>query len=270
MNGFNRNGNAHIFNSTTIIPFGDLTDRFRNENLQLELIFDYPTLPYHNGRNIIATQYGMGRDSSDPGEILIIGAHFDGGYQHGDNRYYMSGTPASILLEVANVLSKLDEPLEKTIQYIFWDNDYDNIKYGATEGSYHYNLTEKITIKHAMNDGYYYFDISYPGFIQDKYLNLITLPAQRADKNTYLMSLDVEKRMRQLDIRYRRFHYNFATSRAMRHMRLNALTSTEFGNPSTEWINSSMDRLDRINYKRMKEIGQIIVDTMTMNSYIMD
>lgn len=270
LNGFSRNGNAYIFNATSIIPFGDLIDRFRQENLDLELTFDYPILPEYNGRNLIATKYGRGKSKDDPGEIIILGAHYDGGYQDGENKYYMSATPSSILLEVANVLSNLEEPLDKTIQFIFWDNDYDNIKYGATEGSYHYNLTEKMPIKHAMNDGYYYFDISYPGFIEDKYLNLITFPAQRADKNTYLMGLEIEKRMEQLDIRYRRFHYNFATSRAMRHMRLNALTSTEFGNPSTEWINTSMDRLDRINYNRLKEIGQIVIDTMTMNSYIMD
>jgi len=267
--GYSRNGNAHIFKSTVIVPFEELTQRIRSENLKMELVFDYPKLPQYNGRNIIATQYGEGKGKDDLGEIIIIGAHYDGAYS-GDKSYFMSATPSSILLEIAQVLSKVENPLDKTIQYIFWDNDFDNIKYGAMEGSYHYNLTEKIPIKHVMNKGYFYFDISYPGYLQDKALNLITFPAQRADKNTYLMGLEVEERLKDMGVKHRRFHYNFSTSRAVRHMRLNALTTTAFGNPSTEWMNTSNDLYEKINFERMTEIGQILIDTITMNSYIME
>jgi len=53
-------------------------------------------------------------------------------------------------------------------------------------------------------------------------------------------------------------------------LRLNALSSVGIGNPSTEGVNSNIDIIENINYKRMESIGQILVDTMTMNSYMMD
>jgi len=73
-----------------------------------------------------------------------------------------------------------------------------------------------------------------------------------------------------MDVRYQRFHHNYRTTNALINLSLNALSSVGVGNPSTEGVNSSIDTIENINYKTMESIGQIIVDTMTMNSYMID
>jgi len=144
------------------------------------------------------------------------------------------------------------------------------MKYSKIDGSYHYGITQGIPVNMAMEHGYYYFDISYPGYSEDKELNLITFPPQRGDKKNYLMEMEMEKRLKQMDVRYQRFHYDYRTTNALLHFRLNALSSVGVGNPSIAGVNSSIDKMENINYKRMESIGQIILDTMTMNSYMMD
>ncbi len=84
------------------------------------------------------------------------------------------------------------------------------------------------------------------------------------------MGLGMEKRLKQMDVKYQRFHNDYTTTKAMNNLSLNALSSVAIGNSSTEGVNSSIDILENVNYKKMKDIGQIILDTMTMNSYMMD
>ncbi|GEM_PF-3215372 len=238
---------------------------------EVEISFDYPKIPNYKGRNITAFLPGKGKTYEEPGELIIIGASYDGVYKNGtDSTYAMTATLTATALEVARMLSLTEEPLKKSIQFIFWDNEYDKFKYSKVDGSYHYSVIEGMPVNMAMSHVYYYFDISYPGYQEDKDLNLITFPAQIAENSNYLMGLEIEKRFRQLDVRYQRFHENYATTNALINMRLNALSSVGIGNSSTEGVNSGIDSIENINYKRMESIGQILVDTMTMNSYMMD
>lgn len=267
--GYKARNNPYLFKSTTIIPYDNLRMELEKGYKELEISFDYPKLPKYQGRNITAFLPGKDRNKEEPGELIIIGASYDGVYVRKDEtQYTMTSTPAATALEIARMLSQLKDPSEKSIQFIFWDNEYESMNYSKVDGSYHYGITENISVDMAMAHGYYYFDISYPGYIEDKKLNIITFPAQQSDKSNYLMGLEIEKRLKQIDVKYQKFNYNFATTSAMANMRLNALLSVGLGNPSTEKINSSDDIKENINYKRMEDIGQIIIDTMTMNSYI--
>lgn len=269
--GYNTSNNAYCFNSTDIIPFDDLREVLENGYREVEISFDYPKIAKYNGRNITAFLPGKGKTYEEPGELIIIGASYDGVHKYGtDNPHAMTATPTATALEVARILSLIEEPLEKSIKFIFWDNEYDTLKYSKVDGSYHYSVIEGIPVTLAMADGYYYFDISYPGYKEDKDLNLITFPAQIAENSNYLMGLEMEKRFKQLDVRYQRFHENYTTTNALINLRLNALSSVGIGNSSTEGVNSSIDNIENINYRRMESIGQILVDTMTMNSYMMD
>lgn len=269
--GYNTSNNTYFFNSTDIIPFDELREVLEKGYREVEISFDYPKIPNYKGRNITAFLPGKGKTYEEPGELIIIGSSYDGVYKNGtDSTYAMTATPTATALEVARMLSLTEEPLEKSIQFIFWDNEYDMFKYSKVDGSYDYNITEGIPVNMAMSHGYYYFDISYPGYKEDKDLNLITFPAQIAEKSNYLMGLEIEKRFKQLDVRYQRFHQNYTTTKALFNLRLNALSSVGIGNPSTERVNSSIDNIENINYRRMESIGQILVDTITMNSYMMD
>lgn len=267
---FNTHINPYLYKSTTIIPFYELREDLETGYREIEISFDYPKVAEYPGRNIMAFLPGKNRTREEPGELLIIGCSYDGVYTKDEGTHAMTSAPVAIALEVARKLSELEEPLEKSIEFIFWDNEFETIKHSSLSGSNYYCLTEQRDIDMALTHGYYYFDISYPGYTWDKSLNLIAFPSQSADKSNYLLSLEIEKRLKNINSKYQRFHYDMVNSKAILQMRLNALTSVGLGNPSTFGINSQMDNLDNINYERMKEIGQIIIDTMTMNPHIME
>lgn len=270
-NDYDRDSNTYLFKSTSIIPFEDLKLELENGCREIEINFDYPKLPKYQGRNITAFLPGKGKTKEDPGELIMIGASYDGVHINGnESSYAMTSTPAATALEVARMVSLLEEPLEKSVQFIFWDNEFEVRKYSLFDGSNNYCAVKTIPMDMAMSHGYYYFDISYPGLNEDEALDLIAYQAQRADKSNYLMIMELEKRLKQLNVNYRRFYYDYTPTRALMHMRLNALTSFGVGNTWTRNINSVRDTKESINYERMKSMGQIIFDTVTMNPYVMD
>ncbi len=265
-----RINNTYSYHATSILPFEEMANAIIAGYREADISFTYPDLPKYPARNITAFLPGEGKSLEDKGEVLIIGSIYDGAKIVDGKNHAMTAAPVSTALEVARVLKEVENPLEKSIEFIFWDNQYDNLKYTELDGTYHYNRVLGIPIEMALKHGYYYYDIAYPGIEGEKeQLNLITFPAQRADKSSYLMGLNMEKRLRDMDIKYRRFFSGYSTTMATRHMRLNALTTVGLGSTSTEFINSDIDTLDNINYKRIEQIGQIMIDTITMNPYTM-
>jgi hypothetical protein len=268
---YERRHNTYLFKSTVIIPHDRLRQALDSDPAFAEISFVAPAVPDYPIRNITATLPGRGRTYDDPGEIIIIGAPYDGVYSKDKaETYVMTAAPAAVMLETARVISQLERPLEKTIQFIFWDNEFEDMIYSPISGSYHYSMTEKIPISMVNSHGYYYFDISYPGTTDEKYLNLVSYPAQRADKSNYLLGLEIEKRLKAMDVKYLRFRYNLQPTKALRHMRLNALTSVGIGNSTTLAVNNRYDNPGAIDYSRFHAIGQALVDALTMNPYIME
>lgn len=268
--GYDTDTNTYLYDNTTILPFEELRMELEKGYRELEICFDYPKLHEYNGRNITAFLPGKGKTKENPGEVIIIGASYDGVYlNEGEESKVMTAAPAAIALEVARVLSQTSEPLEKSIMFILWDNESDGVKYSSIDGSYYYSKVVKMPVKMAMSHKYYYFDIGYPGFTNEKELNLITFPAQRADASNYLMGIEIEGRLKEMNAKFRRHHYDYNASKATENMRLNALSTVEIGYSSSFGINGSLDKMENINYKGMKNIGQVIIDTMTMNPYVM-
>lgn len=268
VDNYDYNTNTYLFKSTTILTYGDLSKDLENGYRELEINLDFPRVAENPGRIITAVLPGKGRTKENPGELIIIGASYDGIYNKGKDLNGMTATAAATALEVARIMSQIEGPLEKSIQFIFWDNDFDILKYSSLDGSNYYHLFEYRTIDMALSHGYYYLDITYPGFNNDKYLNIVFVPAQRADANNYLIGLQMEKRLKQMNVKFKRLFYDYNATKALDHMRINALTSISVGNPST-WVNGLMDNLEDINYERMEDIGQIIIDSLTMKSHIM-
>jgi len=268
---YERRHNTYLFKSTVIIPHDRLRQALDSDPMFAEISFAAPAVSDHPVRNITATLPGKGRTYDDPGEIIIIGAPYDGVYSKDTaEKYIMTAAPAAVMLETARVISQLEKPLDKTIQFIFWDNEFEDMIYSPLSGSYHYSMTEKIPIMMVNSHGYYYFDVSYPGTSDEKYLNLVSYPAQRADKSNYLLGLEIEKRLKAMNVKYLRFRYNLRPTKALRHMRLNALTSVGIGNSTTTAVNNKYDDPGNIDYSRFYAIGQALVDVLTMNPYIME
>ncbi len=268
---YNSNIDAYFYKFTSIVPFDDLRAELESGYKEVEINLDYPKLPKYKGRNITAFLPGKGKTYEEPGELIVIGASYDGVYNSDKGSpYAMTTTPTATALEVARQLSLTEEPLEKSIQFMFWDNECNGVASSDTNGSYNFSMTNNIPVDLANSGGYYYFDIAYPGYREDKTLDFITFPSQRINKSTYLMGLEIEKRLKHNDVKYERHYQGYGMSWAIYNMRLNALSTVGVGNSFTEGVNSSFDRIDNINYERMENIGQIILDTMTMNSHIMD
>lgn len=268
--GYASNHNAGLYNFTTIIPFGELAKELESGYKNIEITFDYPKVAEYEGRNITAFLPGKDKTEEKPGNVVIIGAAYDGVYvKDGEKTYAMTGTPAAIALEFAKTIMELKEPLNKSLQFIFWDNEYDVTKFSIKDGSYFYPIQNGQAVDMALDHGYYYFDISYSGYSDDESLNLITYPGERNDSSIYLMGLEMQERMKELNIDFKRLFYGSFT-KGINNMELNARSSVGLGNPWTWGINSPIDTIENVNYKRMEEIGQIILDTLTMNQYMVD
>lgn len=260
----------YIFNSTVILPFEDLNQELTAEFLEMEIRFDYPEIPEYPARNISGFLPGKGRSKEDPGPVILIGAAYDGVYQGENNRSVLSASAAATNLEIARVLSTIEKPFEKSIEFIFWDNQSQSHKSSEMDGSNYFDKIEQRSISMALNEGYYYIDVNYPYLDNGEPLNFMVLPAQRGDANSYLIGLDMEKRLKQSNIDYKRHHYWTYASIPLRELRLNSATSIGVGNPYPAIGYFGWDNMERMDLRSMNNIGQILIDTLTMEPRIME
>ena len=264
----------------------DILESYGYETSISEIPLDsYEDEPYP-GRNISGFLPGKGRTKDDPGEIIIIGSIYGRERDFSNlNPYYeeddpelspiMTLTPIGVSLEIARVLSLMDEPLEKSIEFIFWDNETEIHLWGPSMlgGSGYLNLVEQRSVNMAMNHGYYYIDITVPGYIGHDVLEFVVLPSQRPDTDgqSYLIGLDMEKRFKQLGIKYKRYHYPEYASGPLKAMRLNAIATLGLGSPYiTIPDDMDLDDIENINIEKLENMGQAIIDTLTMDPRIME
>lgn len=260
----------YVYKSTVIVPFQDLNDQLASGYWQAEIRFDFPDLPQYPARNISAFLPGKDRTKENPDTTIIIGSDYDGVYQGGSDYSVMSPSAAAVNLELARMLGSLEEPLEKSIQFMFWDNESETHKWYDLNGSAYLNREQQETIRMALNHGYYYIDLNYPDINDNEQLEFMVLAAQRIDGNSYLIGLDMEKRLKQMDTPYKRYHYWDYSSSALQQLRLNALTTIGVGNPHPSAINTSLDNMDNLNIDKLGDLGQIIIDILTMDARIME
>ena len=80
----------------------------------------------------------------------------------------------------------------------------------------------------------------------------------------------MDKRLKDLDIKSERYNESYSLSKALMEMQLNARSTISVGINQSWSYNDKHDKLENVNFKNMKNIGQIIIDTLTMNSHVMD
>lgn len=264
--------NTYVYNCTNIIVKSEMGEYLMKGQHEVEISFSFPELPKYNGRNIIAFMPGEGKTAEYPGETVILGAAYDGIYNGSKNtQYVQSITGAATTLEIAKTIASAKNPMKKSVEFIFWDNDNDPWVYSDISGPVDYSRIKTTVIDMAFDNGYYYFDVGNAGSsVYNDSLVVVSLPAQTSNKRNYPMILEIDKRLKELDVDFARYNRYYDTSNALGALYLNARSTLSIGTPMEVFPYNIEDNMDNVNYKLMDQIGQIYIDILTMNEHVMD
>lgn len=282
MDEYEARSNAYLHKSHTVLPFKELRDDLEKGYAEIEISFSYPELPKYNARVIEAFLPGEGFTKEKPGEVVVIGAGYDGVALTDQESSVISSTPGATALEVAREISLLDDKLKRSLSFVFWDNQMEIKKITAEEGSEYYHRQVMKTIDMVQDGGYYYYEINYAGIGKSRNLSLVTFPAQGGRKPSYLIGSRMEKILKDMKVPYRRFQSIYSSSdassslgvfdmvtRSALDMRLNAYFTVGVGYPHVHEMETDKDRIDHLNLNNLSNIGQVILDNLTMNPYLM-
>ncbi len=263
---------TYSLNRTLIIPLEGLRETLDQGDLEMRFFMKPPKLPTYPGRNITAVLPGENWEEEGPTEMIIIGARYDGAHTGGREGFApaITATSAATGLEIARVLSSMEKPLEKTVMFIFWDGEYSLFPF-RLRGSHQYTASQR-TFQQA-DFPYNYIDI---GFIGDKDLNQLEINimhGQKRSDRSYLMRSSLSQRLNELGIDYRMFDASQrwargATSHALYGMNMNSQFSLGFGSSYYTYINRKEADINAVNFQYMENMGQIIVDSITMNPHL--
>ncbi|MFH5837213.1 ABC transporter permease subunit [Proteiniclasticum sp. C24MP] len=275
--------NAYLHKSHTIFPFQELREILEAGYADIEVSFSYPELPDYEGRVIEAFLPGKDLSADNPGETIVIGAGYDGIYDPDGRSSVIAATPAATALEIAREVAAMEEPLERSVSFVFWDNQMEIKKITMEEGSEYYHREAMKTIDMVVTGGYYYYEVGYAGVGKDKDLSLVTFPAQGGRKPSYLIGTQMEKLLKDMKMPYRRFQSIYANTtsssslgvfdmvtRSTLDMRLNAFFTVGIGQAHVQEMGTEEDTLSKINRHRLESIGQVMLDNLTMNPYLME
>ncbi len=275
--------NLHRYHS--IVPKGELLELLTQGQNEIEIEFSYPKFPEQKARNIIGVIKAKDAGVIEQKETIIIGASYDGLHTESDENFGdMSSIPASIALELAKEIGKIKGEFSKNIMFIFWDNEFEIDKNTIMQGAVKFNQVDQRPFDLTLGGGYVYFDVGYPGFEKEiKELNLVTFPAQMGKEGSYHLGNKIETSLKKRNIKYRRYQNIYSSSnftvpygryeiasRALFNMRLNSNLSVGVGSSHVYDMYTEKDKLENIDKKKVKQIGQTILDALTMNEYLMD
>lgn len=281
LDDYESRSNAYLHKTHTILPFKNLREELLKGYAEIEVSFSYPELPEYEGRIIEAFLPGDEYTREKPGETIVIGASYDGIYAPDNKASIMTATPAATSLEVAREVSELSA-LKRSVSFVFWDNQIEIKKNTPEEGASYYHHEEMKTIDMVTDGGYYYYEIDFAGLGKKKDLSLVTFPAQGGRKPSYLIGTQMEKVLKDMKVPYRRFqsiYSNTASSsslgvfdmvtRSALNLRLNAFFTVGIGQSHVHEMGTEKDRLENLNRSNMGNIGQVVLDNLTMNPYLM-
>lgn len=244
-------------NVYNIIPKGDLAKRLNSDDYDVELKIKPARVPSYDGRNILAVL--PGKDRSEPNnrdnkkEIIIIGSSYDGII--GGNTSPMVTSKAVINLEIARVLSEMEEVLDKTIVFAFWDASWQ-----SESGARYYNLKDRIFTQ--QDNSIYYFDI---GTVNNKNNMNIGIHSPGAFQvETYEMKKDITKWLKK-----KKIDYKFKSSRNNTYYDIGLNMSLKIGVDSGNYMNlgTDKDNIENISRIQMTNMGQFFIDLITMNEH---
>lgn len=248
--------------NTYIIPFGELREKVINGNPKVTIKIRKPDVPKYTQRNIFGVLPGKDWDREDQAgkekKIIMIGATYDSLKNVlNDSNSAIDSTGIAVNLEIARSLSKLKGELDETVVFVFWDGEYTD--YG---GSYHYSTREKL-----YSPSYHdiiYFDI---GDIADAGIEKIEVKMHqhqlmklegsheiRENIKTYLKNQKINHIMLPVNGGRSPFHQLYTSA----DLRINLSA------PRYEDLFTENDNIDNIDNNKLMEIGQLIIDMVTL------
>lgn len=240
-----------------IIPKGELAKKINSNDYEVEFKIKPARVPSHDGTNILAVL--PGKETAEPNnrynkkEIIIIGSSYDG-MIGGVNSPMITSKPA-INLEIARVLCEIEEELDKTIVFAFWDASWQ-----SESGARYYNLKDRIFTQ--QDNSIYYFDI---GTVNNK--NNINIGIHSPDAfqvETYEMKKDIDKWLKKKKVDHK---FRHSMSSTYRDIGLNM--SLNIGVDSGNYMNlgTERDNMENISKIQLKNMGQFFIDLITMNKH---
>lgn len=248
--------------SIAIVPRGELAQKITSDNYEVEIKIrqSISEMESYKGRNILGVLPGKDWDNPDnidnKKDLIIVGAPYDGLGMMNGNTGAMRASSAAINLEMARMISQLEEPLDQTIIFAFWDGDsliniggsYYAVTRGRMFSTQHYNIT--------------YFDVGYASSEKRVNLDIATSTLNELQVNTYSITEGINSRLKKQNIPYA---YRTSSSRTFRNIGINLSLKIAAGSGQTTIIDTKNDTIENINQKQMKNIGQVIVDLITMD-----
>ena len=249
-------------NSIAIIPRGEMAKKIASDKYEVEIKIKKGESENFSdkGRNILGVIPGKDWDKPDDinnkKDLIIVGAPYDGLGMLDGKVGAIRATAASINLEIARIVSQLEEPLDKTIVFAFWDGDsvfniggsYYSVNKGRIFSSQHYNIT--------------YFDVGYASNEKRVNLDIATSTLGELQVNTYHINEGLNSRLKKQKIPYA---YRNSNSKAFRNIGITLSLKIAAGSGHTSIIDTKNDTLENINKRQMKNIGQVITDLLTMD-----
>ena len=242
-----------------IIVKGQLAENIHLDDYEVDIKIKPPTLASHKPRNIFAvlpgTNWSKGNSSQEKKDIIIIGSSYDGVRNGVGETSSMMTSKLAINLEIARVLSEMDEPLDKTIVFAFWDSSY-----YRPSGARFYDLKGRIFSQQHYNITY--FDI---GTVNDKDNINISMESPNAFQvKTYDLKKDMISWLKKKQYKYAfRYSGNSSFYEIGYNMSLKiAIDSGNYSNLATE-----KDIIENISKVQMRNMGQFFIDLITMSEY---
>lgn len=255
--------NCAPYNSTHIVALDNLNEKLLNGSYEATIKIKKPHNTQYNSRNIFGIIPGKDWDEPNQDEnhkkIIMIGASYDSlnnGYDGNGSAIDASGV--AVNLEIANILSKLKGQIDETIVFAFWDAECTRYS-----GSLHYSTYERLF--NTTEYDVIYFDI---GDIASEDINKLDL---RIDKHFYrnldkshLIMENIKDNLKSRGINFVMLPVDLRDS--FYQLFDSANIRVGLSAPMYENFFTEKDNAENIDKKKLKEIGQFIIDMITIEN----
>ncbi len=245
--------------SHVIIPKGELAEKLKAGMHTVEIKIKLPKAPTSEGRNIFAVLPGKDwhqpNDSQNKKEVIIVGASYDGiGMSNGDTSA-IRASRAAISLEIARVLSQMDEKLDKTIVFAFWDGE--SI---SRNGADYYNVYDRVF--HQTDYLVYYLDVGYAG--KNDRINVYIESPSLFKIDTFDMTKSIHERLKKQNIK---FSSSPSYASTFSSIGLNLYLKLSINTADFYYMDTNKDTIENIDRRQLNNIGQLLIDLITMNEH---
>lgn len=266
IHGHESRSNAYSSFKLTIVPFDDLLGRLEEGSCEVSIAYTVPDYPEHEGRIIETWLLPEGKTMDEPGPMLIISVPYDGLWLPGGRGSVEGTTALATALEIARAITEDEMEYDKSILFLFHDRESDLL---AGNFSDYFMRHAEISAK----GGYMYLELMGSGLKGDQAVDLVSYFGQLDKEQSFRSLLKMEGILKAMKVPYTRYQELLATektlqsipvyqiaSRQLLNFRTNAHLAVGIGKAYHNRKGTEEDNLENLNEKKMKSIGQMLVD----------